>query len=282
MTSSGYRLNITDSIDTVQGHDGYAVAVRRWCPDQEIDAQVIILHGVVSHSDWLRPVAERLARIGIEVICPDRRGAGLNTLGQGDAVDARALIEDVRIVAENYAKSSIPLHIAGFCWGATYAICCIEKLPATFDSLILIAPSIFPADDIANTPLVTSDSSSATEIPLVPIDRFTTGPAYREYIIPDKLRTRAVSPRFNSIMVRMTSMIAPRWARLTLPILMIIASDDRLADNNKHEKAFEVLKAPRKRKVVVSGEHGVQFDAPGETATAISSWLNAFDFPGEQ
>ncbi len=248
------------------------MAVRWWRPAQT-NAQVILLHGVVSHSDWLKPIAERLAKNNIEVICPDRRGVGLNTESPGDAEDAHSLIEDVAAIRLKYARAGTPVHIAGFCWGATYAICCIEKYPDAFRSLIMIAPSVFPASDIANADIVAGESSEPTEKPLVPIDRFTSGPAYENYIVPDRLRTTAVSPRFNAVMIKMTTMLAPRWVRLRIPSLMVLASDDRLADIAKHEKAFEISKAALKRKITISGEHGLQFDDPERTAQAMLEWL---------
>ena len=212
----------------------------------------------------------------------DRRGTGLNTIDPGDAKDAPTLVEDVNCVRQEYSRPGLPMHIAGFCWGATYAICCAEKFPSAFYSIILIAPSIFPAPDIAKKHVAVGNSSQATEEPLIPIDRFTRGPAFKNYIIPDKLRTRAVSPRFNSVMIKMTSMIAPRWVRLALPNLMILANNDRVVDNQKHEQAFEVLRTNPKQKVIIDGEHGLQFDAPVETADAITAWMKSFDIGAEE
>lgn len=232
-----------------------------------------MLHGVVSHSEWLRPIAVRLASHGFEVICPDRRGAGLNHLNSGDAPSLDALIQDLGKIFEYYGDTSIPIHLAGYCWGASYAIRFVETSSQPIESLILVAPSIFPAHDIATASLTIGDSGYATEIPNVPVDRFTLGDQYATFIAPDKLRTRRVSPRFNKILTEVNQMLSVRWSKLQLPCLVVLAEDDRLSDNAKHERAFEKLRAVRKQLTRVKGEHGVQFDAPDETSAAIAEWI---------
>ncbi|MGH8165625.1 MAG: serine aminopeptidase domain-containing protein, partial [Woeseiaceae bacterium] len=91
----------------------------------------------------------------------------------------------------------------------------------------------------------------------------------------DELRTKLVSPRFNAIMIQMTAMLAPRWAKLQIPSLVVLAERDRLADNEKHERAFHSVRSAQKKLVYVPGEHGVQFDAPDKTAWHIVGWLLA-------
>jgi alpha-beta hydrolase superfamily lysophospholipase len=262
-------------IATVTATDGYSLQARVWRPSANACHQVYLLHGIVSHSEWLTPLAEQLAALGIEVLCPDRRGAGLSTEAGGDAPSAAVLVDDLCSVVERFARPNVHAHIGGFCWGATYAINCLEKLPGKFRSFVMVAPSIFPAADIGAAELQTGDSAEATLDPHVPLDRFTSGAAYRDYIIPDKLKTAKVSPRFNAVLLDMNRLLGPRWAKLGLPTLMLLASDDRLSDNSKHERAFETLRAAPKKTLTIAGEHGLQFDAPRETARAIADWLPA-------
>jgi alpha-beta hydrolase superfamily lysophospholipase len=262
------------AIEIIDGAGGYPLSVRVWRPERGPRARIIILHGIVSHSHWLTPIAEVLVANDIEVICPDRRGAGLNTDAPGDTPSAAALVNDVSCIADHYDTSTVPLHLAGFCWGFNYAINCAEKIYGRFQSLIAIAPTLFPARDIADSEVRTGESSDATETPLVPIDRFTSGPSYEEFIVPDPHRTQAVSRRFNSVMMQMNSMIAVRWIKLKSANLTILASNDRLADNDKHRIAYAKLRATPKRLFVATGEHGLQFDAAQSTATEITNWLS--------
>lgn len=263
---------IPEQIRTVDGADGYPLHYRHWRP-AAATSQILLFHGVVSHSEWLSPVASRLASAGIDVVCPDRRGTGLNTRAPGDTPDVKTLLADAECVRRATALEDVPVHIAGFCWGATYAIACLERARDSYESLIMIAPSVFPAADVGGADLVTGESGEASLTPNVPLDRFTSGPAYADYIIPDPLKTTAVSPRFNSALVAMNRFLGARWAKLVQPTLMILASHDRLSDNAKHDKAFAALRASRKKKVLLEGEHGLQFDAPESTATTIAQWV---------
>lgn len=262
-----------ECIEKVTGYKGYDIAIRRWRPSGIPTAQLLMLHGVVSHSEWLAPIAARLANDGVDVLCPDRRGIGLNAVAPGDAPNKRALLEDVLAIQKRFARPDLPTDLAGFCWGGTAAICTAEIQPERFRSLILLAPSVFPVQDIGAQELALGTSSAPTETPLVPIDRFTQGSQYTDYIVPDPLRTRAVSPRFNQIMADMQSMLGPRWLKLTIPTLVVLTDRDRLSDNDKHERAFQALRSKGKQLVFVPGEHGLQFDAPTESADAIAAWL---------
>lgn len=262
------------SITTVKGMDGYPLAVHIYEPVVTPNASLVILHGVVSHAEWLAPITGQLVDAGIRVLCPDRRGAGLNEQTPGDAPDAQTLIDDVVRVIGECVDPAIPLHVGGFCWGATYMINVLQQQRFNAVSLIMIAPSIFPAADIGAAELSVGDSAVATEVPNVPIDRFTSGPAYEQYILPDTRRTHYVSPRFNGILVAMNRMLAPRWAKLKMPTLMVLADNDRLSDSDKHERAFASLRVAHKQCITLAGQHGLQFDAPHETARSIKGWVH--------
>ena len=67
-----------------------------------------------------------------------------------------------------------------------------------------------------------------------------------------------------------------KLARLAGPILVVLASEDRVTDNDATRRAFNLLRV-QKRLVEVPGEHGVQFDAPDQTAKEIIDWIARFD-----
>ncbi|MEL6870945.1 MAG: alpha/beta fold hydrolase [Pseudomonadota bacterium] len=272
MSESPDFTAVANTVTVIAG-DGYPLAVHRFEPQQPSIGCVVLLHGVVSHAEWLTPIAQRLAAQGLLVICPDRRGTGRNTRAPGDAPDGQTLIDDVVSIVGSQCPDDVPLHLGGFCWGATYMINVMLADTLGAQTLIMIAPSIFPATDVAGAELHVGDSAEATEVPNVPIDRFTDGPAYEAFIVPDTRRTHYVSPRFNSILVQMNRMLAPRWAKLGVPTLMVLAQDDRLSDSDKHARAFATLRVDDKRCVILAGQHGLQFDAPDATADAICAWV---------
>lgn len=258
----------------VQARDGYPLDVRVWRPRSPV-ATLVMLHGVVSHAGWLDPVAARLAEAGIQVVCPDRRGSGRNRRQRGDAASGDVLLDDLDLVVGRFADPEVPLHLCGFCWGAAYALRYLGVERPAVRSLVLLAPGLYPAAELTGQPLVTGDSPEATVDPLIPLDAFTSSPALQDFILPDPLRLRRVSPRFNSIVVDFGRFITLRLARLRTPTLCVLAADDRITDNDATRVGFGVVRATPRELVTVAGQHGVQFDSPDEAASLLSAWIQS-------
>ncbi|MEL7310199.1 MAG: alpha/beta fold hydrolase [Pseudomonadota bacterium] len=265
---------MSERVDSVEGADGYPLSVRRYEPQSRPSHQFLLLHGVVSHAGWLAPIGKRLAARGIRLLAADRRGAGRNDQEVGDAPSVDILIDDAFALLRHYQSDDCATHFGGFCWGATYALNVLERDRSGVASFVMIAPSIFPASDVGGAALEASDDATARCIPNVPIDRFTQGPDYEEFIVPDPLRTRLVSPRFNQCMIDMNRLLAPRWAKLRMPTLMVLAEQDRLSDNEKHLRAWRHVRGVPKSHIMVPGEHGVQFDAPEQTVDSMVDWVS--------
>jgi acylglycerol lipase len=259
--------------ERVAGADGYPLEVRVWRAAVPI-ATVVVLHGIVSHAGWLDPIASLLCERGADVICPDRRGSGRNSVARGDAPSGDALLEDLDRVIESCAQPGLPTHLCGFCWGAVYALRYLSTPRPAIQSLLLLAPGLYPADELARLPLRTGNSSEPTEEPLVPLDGFTRGPALREFILPDPLRLARVSPRFNGIVEEFSQLITPRLARVRIPVLCVLAAHDRISDNDATRRALERMRGTVPEIHTVAGEHGVQFDAPAEAAELMYRWID--------
>jgi acylglycerol lipase len=260
--------------ERVAGSGGYPLDISVWRAASP-RATVVMLHGIVSHAGWLDPIASLLAREDIDVVCPDRRGSGRAILHRGDVPSGAALLEDVERVIDAYAVPGRPLHLCGFCWGAVYALRYLGSSRPAPTSLILLAPGLFPAPQLASQPLVTGNSGEATVDPVVPLDGFTRGAALEEFILPDPLRLRAVSPRFNSIVAEFGALVALRLSRVRIPTLCVLAENDRITDNAATIAAFEVVRATPRKLAFVPGEHGVQFDSPVASAALLRDWILA-------
>jgi len=258
--------------ETLTGAGGYPLNVRIWQAPRPA-ASIVMLHGLISHSGWLAPIAERLAVGGVTAICPDRRGSGANPPPRGDAPSATALLEDLDAVLDHFTENGTSPHLAGFCWGAAYAIHYLALRGRRVSSLALLAPSIVPAAAVRAQSLVTGSSGDATEDPAIAPDAFTRGPAYEQVIVPDSLRLRKLSPRLNGILAEFAFMIGAKATRLTAPTLVVLAEADRVVDNAATKRLFDAMRASPKELRAVPGEHGVQFDAPDEVADMLHDWV---------
>ena len=207
----------------------------------------------------------------------DRRGAGLNR----PAVEA--LLGDLDAVVRAAAARRGPLHLAGFCWGSVYAVNFLADSSLRVDGAIHVAPSLFPAPLVLERPFATGDSGEATEEPVMPIERFTDGPSFESFIVPDPLRLRRVSPRMNACMQRLSAGIWMKFLRLSTPCLMLLGERDDVVDGRATRRAFERLPVARKRLHALDSAHGIQFDAPEAAAALVRDWvlgLARADAPG--
>ncbi len=254
--------------------DGTELAIRRWdSADQK--GVVVLLHGLISHAGWMDNIASRIQAAGFSVLCPDRRGSGQHTKTPGDISSTDDLLSDMDQILDHCEQIGAPLHLIGSCWGANYLIHYLARNRLRrFETLCLLAPGLFPRQEVIDAAAITGDSPEPTCTPPVPIEAFTSGSDFESYIVPDPYRLRLLSPRFNRVVGEISTFMGVKLAKVRGPILLILAEDDRVTDNPPTLRAFELLRGTKKC-VYVPGEHGVQFDAPASVSNEIVEWITA-------
>ena len=70
----------------------------------------------MSNSRWMAPLVPGLLDAGIHVVGADRRGAGPNLEGRGDAPSATTVVSDALEVIDAEVPPERPLVIVGWCW----------------------------------------------------------------------------------------------------------------------------------------------------------------------
>lgn len=260
-------------IISIKGIDEYPLSCRFW---QATDARaiVVLVHGVVSHSSWLDAIADGLRNAGISCLATDRRGAGLNEDARGDAPDADTLIGDLDAIMKWTTQFRVPRHLCGFCWGANYVVNYLSQKAPDIETVSLLAPSLFPSDIITDQPFTTGESGKPSEVPVMPIECFTDGPAFEQFIKPDPFRLKRVSPRLNRIMAEFSQGLWMKFLRLKLPVLVILGQQDAVVDNAATERVFERLPIDRKALFLVPGKHGLQFDAADAVNQHLIHWIS--------
>ena len=273
--------DITDlkhSFVTITGDGGYELSARYW-QAEDAQAVIVLLHGVVSHSEWMEAIAAPLAQQGISCLALDRRGAGLNTQARGDAPSADALLSDLQAGMDWANQFKLPVHLCGFCWGGNYAVNYLAKYQANIASMIFIAPSIFPAASLVEKTIEIGDAGDATEEPIMPIEQFTDGPMFESFIQPDPHRLRKVSTRMNSCIQTFARGIWMKFLKLKHPCLLILGEKDAVVDNDATRQVFDRLKVDHKSCLMLDACHGIQFDMPDDAARAITQWVHTRNQP---
>lgn len=229
---------------------------------------LIYLHGVQSHSDWMVPSSEEFSRRSITVYAPDRRGSGRSGAARGDLQDFRDLLEDlrslIRFVREREPRKN--LHLAALCWGARIA------LPVSLDpdlgvsSFVLVSPGLYTSADYPFfTKLRIAWASLAApqkkfRLPLAD-EWFTQNPVYLDFIRRDSLGLRQVTARFLRETVRLNIAARQAFKKVTLPLFVMLAGQDRIVDVPKTEQKFKTILNPRKQLKIYPGwQHSLEFE----------------------
>ncbi len=257
---------------SIESADGYTLHSRYW-PAAEPKALAILQHGVVSHSGWLEKVCIGLQNNGISCLAMDRRGAGENHESKGDVPSSNALFDDLDAVFDWCSSKGLPIHACGFCWGANYWVNYLAAKDNKVHSLALFAPSLFPSALITEQTLNVGDSPIADQRPLTPIECFTDGPYFRDYIEPDPLRLKLVSTRFNRTMSEFSQAVWMKVLRLKTPLLVALANKDTVVDNDATRKIIERFTGAPKMLIELPGMHGIQFDACDDLVDHLSDWI---------
>lgn len=269
--------------------DNYKIHYRIW-GKTEGENVLMILHGGMSHSGWQAPLANQIRSISpdITVVAPDRRGCGLNQ-NRGDLGSVQTVIEDVIKHIEFLKKSFNRIHLAGWCQGAQYASVAAARMRGTISSLILLTPGFFwnerfrsvlsiaekiVMDMISAFNLKPERNDACIPIPMEATD-FTLIDEWLDFIDNDNLKTTMITLKSVSIMDEVQELSWLAIQKNTLPLLAILAENDRIVDNNKVMQFIGHLFSGENRNRLVSIEsgHAIQFEKSEEVATEILNFI---------
>jgi alpha-beta hydrolase superfamily lysophospholipase len=256
--------------------DGYVTGMHYWPPASGPGrgAPVVYLHGIQSHPGWFAGSAEHLADLGYAVWQPVRRGSGDNMAGRGDAASPRQLLDDVaaacRAARDESAQRGV--HLVGVSWGGKLAACfagdrAAEGCLAPLASLTLVCPGIVPRVDASPLVKLAVACSLAVrpramfDIPLNDVALFTDNEPMRDYLRRDEFRLHRATARFLLAGRRLDGVLRRVPAGPTdLPTTLILASEDRIVDNDATRRLVARIFGDRLRTVVLPGCHTLEFE----------------------
>ncbi|MHB8137762.1 MAG: alpha/beta fold hydrolase [Smithellaceae bacterium] len=269
--------------------DRYKIHYRRWGPPEGEDV-VLILHGGMSHSGWQAPLAIQLRSMmpDLTVIAADGRGCGLNDR-RGDLGSVHAVIEDITQHIEFLKKSFKRVHLAGWCQGAQYAVVTASRIPDTVSSLILMAPGFFWNERFCSVLSITEKiilemaavfklkpdhDHSCVPSPMEATD-FTLADKWLDFIEKDDLKTTLLNIKSARIMDEIQEMSWIAMLQNRLPVIAIMAEQDRIVDNRKVVQFLDHLFSgdTRNQLITLSSGHAIQFEKPQEAALAILKFI---------
>ena len=267
------------------GSDGATLAYVSYAQPGATTA-LVYLHGIESHAGWFALAADALRTRGFDVYCLDRRGSGLNRENRGFVSgyvdDYSTLLADIRAFIAPLRERYRRVFLVGLSWGGKLALSYGLAHPQDVDGLVLVTPGLRAKVDVSFpnklkiallSPL---NPGARVPVPIQP-EMFTTTPLYLEYIRDDPLRLTSATVRFFWQSHRLDRYVDRNIAGNQLPVLLFLAGQDTIIDNNGVLEVLLQKRAPGLDVLWYEDQtHSIQLDAPQRLVDDTTDWINGY------
>jgi len=242
-----------------EGYDGAELFFQTW---SKISPKGVIIgiHGIGEHSDCYKLLAEGLSESPFQLIMPDLRGHGRSTgkRGVGSIDDYVLDIKLFHALVEKRFKDT-PLFFLGHSMGGlTLLSYLVRNGDKKIAGVVLSSPLLGVAVDI---PMIKRKSASLlfritpnlglyNEIPFEDLSHYKKVIASYEN---DPWRHDRISPKLFISMLENIDSVFSQSDKLSAPLLMQQAGDDKVVSQKKAEELFEKLKINDKTQIVYEG-----------------------------
>jgi len=263
---SQYNQFTTESISTTRKPNDQKIFYRVW---KGSSSQVLIyLHGVQSHSEWIKGTGVELSKKGFTVYAPDRRGSGQSGYSSGEISDFSTLLQDMRefIHFVQMKEPGKKVHLIGLCWGARLCLPLSLEKELKLASVVLLSPGLFPLVDYSIAEKIKIGwmrlTRSPQKIPLpLKDDFFTQNPHYLDFIRTDPFSLREVSAQFLFETLKLNRQARHSLKKVRIPLMVLLAGKDRIVNTGRSFKAFaEVPSKLKKIKIYPESQHTLEFE----------------------
>jgi alpha-beta hydrolase superfamily lysophospholipase len=273
-----------------QAGDGYCWKYRRYTPHGAARGIVVFIHGIQSHAGWYEYSCAQLAQAGYEVFFLDRRGSGMNAPERGDAPNFRRLLDDIaefltalpRTPPRSHTLGRLRVFLAGISWGGKLAVALERRHPGLVDGLILMCPGIFSKvrptlwQRISILFIRLFRPRKKYAIPLNDPVLFTASPRWQQFLRDDPLRLHQATARLLIESVRLDGYLRFTPKYVHVPVLLLLAGDDRIIRNDKTRDYVGRFATPDKEIIEYPGaHHTLEFEPERERWLGdLRAWLD--------
>jgi alpha-beta hydrolase superfamily lysophospholipase len=276
--------DLTAESRTFVASDGYPLNVAVWMPASPPRAQVVLLHGVQSHSGWYQNLGSVLASRGFEVTFPHRRGSGPHTHDRGHARSASRLLRDLAEWLDRLKLETpdIPIIVGGISWGGKLAVVTAARHPAVVSAIALICPGLHPRvglslrDKLAIGWAYLTNRRRTFPIPLSDPALFTASRERQDFIASDPLSLREATAGLLVASVVIDCLVRLARRKVHQPALLMLAGQDRIVDNASTLGYFERMGSSNKSILeYAEGHHTLEFEPdPSRYALDLADWID--------
>jgi alpha-beta hydrolase superfamily lysophospholipase len=247
---------------------------------------IVFIHGIQSHGGWYETSCKKFAQAGYRVLFLDRRGSGLNEVSRGDSPSFRTLLDDLKEFLQYQRKEiagATPLILGAISWGGKIAFGLEIRMANLVDGFILLAPGFCPKVHPTRKERFFIALGSLFSprrlfnIPLNDPELFTSNLVAQKFLKEDPLALRKATARFLLDSVRLDFYLRIFRTKISKPILLLIAGQDKIIDN---EKTIAFVKCFASGSLTVreypEAHHTFEFEPePQKHIDEIEEWLQA-------
>jgi alpha-beta hydrolase superfamily lysophospholipase len=267
---------------TLKGDGGLSLYRRRWLPDGEPRATVVIAHGAGEHLARYEHVAERLTGAGYVVDALDHRGHGRSEGERADLGSMDAAVADLRSLI-TLARSELPdrkLFLLGHSMGGCISLEYALRHQDEVDGLIL--SSAVASQNAASAPVKAISKALGSVLPRLGVYSVDTELISRD---PQVVRAYEEDPlvhhgklpaRTVGELTRSVESFPHRLPSLTIPLLAFHGTDDQITEPAGTEMVHARASSEDKSVVLFAGLYHETMNEPeqDEVLDGVVNWLD--------
>ena len=275
-------LTNTAREERVEGAGGLEIFIRSWRPDGKARGVVAIVPGFKSHGGYYGWVAEQLVADGLAVYAVDLRGRGKSDGERFFVEKIEDYASDVQslVTLARSREPGLPVFLLGHSAGGV--VSCVYTLDHQAELAGLICEDFafqVPAPDVALA-ILKGLSHVAPHVHVFRLNNedFSRDPNAVRAMDDDPLIANEVQPTQTvAAMVRADERLKREFPLITLPVLILHGTDDRVAKPSGSQLFYDTAGSSDKTLKLYEGHyHDLLNDVGKEAVMAdIRSWIDA-------
>jgi acylglycerol lipase len=269
---------------TFKGLNGLELYHTAWLPDKDTKAVIIAVHGLAEHIGRYKNVVNYLVPRGYAVYGLDHRGHGKSqgTKGYVDRFDD--YIIDLKTFYDMVRKEQPDkkIFMLGHSLGGLIAVDYAIKYQAELAGLVVSAPLLQISESVSPATVFMAKilSALAPKMGITTLDAsaISRDKAVVDAYVNDPLVYRGkTSARLGVEMIKITTALPAMIPTITLPILIMYGTEDRLCDPEGSKMLYDKASSKDKTLKAYKGLYHEIFNEPEHDAVLadVDAWLSA-------
>jgi acylglycerol lipase len=269
---------------TFKGLNGLELYHTAWLPDKDTKAVIIAVHGLAEHIGRYKNVVNYLVPRGYAVYGLDHRGHGKSqgTKGYVDRFDD--YIIDLKTFYDMVRKEQPDkkIFMLGHSLGGLIAVDYAIKYQAELAGLVVSAPLLQISESVSPATVFMAKilSALAPKMGITTLDAsaISRDKAVVDAYVNDPLVYRGkTSARLGVEMIKITTALPAMIPTITLPILIMYGTEDRLCDPEGSKMLYDKAGSKDKTLKAYKGLYHEIFNEPEHDAVLadVDAWLSA-------